>query len=96
MSAFTLFALVLLAVVTLFALSNPEPIALRFLAWRLESTLAIVVIGAAIVGAFLVFVSNLIGQRQLRGRIRELQARVRELEARVAESPQTSKPDQPS
>jgi uncharacterized integral membrane protein len=93
MTGFTLFALLLLAVVTLFALSNPGTIVLRMLAWQVETTLAIAVVGAAIAGGFLVFVSNVVGQQHLRRRVRDLQARVRELEARLPE-PTASKPDQ--
>jgi uncharacterized integral membrane protein len=93
MSIFTLFALILLAVVTLFALANPTDVTVRFLAWQLNTTLALAVIGAAIVGGFLVFVSNVLGQQHLRARIRELQTRVRELEARQPASAGTD-PDQ--
>jgi uncharacterized integral membrane protein len=82
-SAFALFALVLLGLVTVFALSNPAPVVLRFLSWQVETTLALAVIGGAVTGGFLVFASGVLGQRQVRARLRELQARVRELEARA-------------
>lgn len=92
MSAFGLVALVLFAVVTVFALANPTPVAVRFLAWQVQTSLALAVIAAAVVGGFLVFVSSVVGQRHLRTRLRELQARVRDLEARVHEV--GDKPDQ--
>jgi uncharacterized integral membrane protein len=77
--------------VTLFALANPVPIILRFLIWQVETTLAIAIIGAAVVGGFLVFVSNVFGQQHVRARLRDAQARVRDLEARLQES--ASKPE---
>ncbi|OFX26946.1 MAG: hypothetical protein A2Z07_10205 [Armatimonadetes bacterium RBG_16_67_12] len=85
MSGFSLFALLLLAVVTAFALTNPAPVTVRFLAWQAQTTLALAVIGAAVVGGFLVLVSSVLGQQHLRARLREMQARVRELEARLHE-----------
>ncbi|MDR7487045.1 MAG: lipopolysaccharide assembly protein LapA domain-containing protein [Armatimonadota bacterium] len=81
MSAFTLFALILLVGVTVFALYNPEPVVLRFLVWRAQTTVALAVVGGAVVGGVLVFISSLLGQQHLRARVRDLQARVRELEA---------------
>lgn len=93
MSGFTLFALLLLVVVTVFALANPAPIVLRFLMWQAETTLAIAIIGAAVIGGFLVFVSSVFGQQHLRARLRDAQTRLRELEARLHEST-ASKPEQ--
>jgi uncharacterized integral membrane protein len=83
MSGFTVFALLLLVAVTLFALANPMSVPLRFLMWQAQTTLALALIGAAVVGGLLVFVSSVVGQQHLRVRLREVQARVRELEARL-------------
>jgi uncharacterized integral membrane protein len=80
-SAFTFFALLLLVGVTVFALYNPEPVMLRFLVWQVQTTVALAVVGGAVVGGALVFLSSLLGQQHLRARVRDLQARVRELEA---------------
>jgi putative membrane protein len=85
MTGFSLFALLLLVVVTAFALMNPVPVTVRFLAWQAQTTLALAVIGAAVFGGFLVLVSSVLGQRHLRARLREAQARARELEARLHE-----------
>jgi uncharacterized integral membrane protein len=94
MSGFTVFALLLLVAVTLFALANPLQVTVRFLMWQIEATLALAVIGAAVLGGFLVFISSVIGQQHLRARLREVQARVRELEARLqgSGSPPDDKP----
>ncbi len=88
MSGFTVFALILFAAVTAFALANPMPVTVRFLMWTAEMSLALAVIGAAVVGGILVFVSSVVGQQHLRARIREVQARVRELEARLQGHPE--------
>jgi uncharacterized integral membrane protein len=82
-TGFGLFALVLLVAVTAFALTNPTPVTVRFLVWQAETTLALAVIGAAVAGGLLVLMSSMLGQRQLRARLRETQARVRDLEARL-------------
>jgi uncharacterized integral membrane protein len=93
MSMFTIFALILLVLVTLFALANPAPVMVRFLAWQMQTTLALALTGSAIAGGFLVFLSNVLGQQHLRARLREMQGRVRELEARLQTSAE-SRPDQ--
>jgi putative membrane protein len=85
MSVFTVLSLVLLVVVMLFALANPGTVVVRFLVWQYQTTVALAVIGAAVLGGLLVFVSNALGQRGQRARLRQLQARVRELETKVHE-----------
>lgn len=85
MTGFSFFAILLLAVVTVFAIMNPTPVSVRFLIWRAETTLALAVIGAAILGGLLVLMSSMLGQRHLRTRLRETEARVRELETRLHE-----------
>jgi uncharacterized integral membrane protein len=90
MSAFVVFALILFAAVTVFALSNPDPVTVRFLAWRLETSLALAVVGGAIVGGVLVLISSTVGQQHLRARLRELQTRLRELEGRTAAPDRTT------
>lgn len=85
MPLFTIVALLLLVVVTLFALGNPQLVTLRFLVWQVETTLALATISAAVLGGLLVFVSSALGQRHLRAMLRETQGRVRDLEARTPE-----------
>ena len=83
MSAFAIFTLILLVGVTVFSLSNHDVVALRFLVWQVQTSVALAIVGAAVVGGLLVFVSSVMGQQHLRARLREVQARVRELEARL-------------
>jgi uncharacterized integral membrane protein len=82
MSVFAVFALILFAGVTVFSLSNPDLVTVRFLAWHLQTSLALAVVGAGIVGGLLVLISSAVGQQQMRARLRELQTRLRELEER--------------
>jgi len=82
MSAFTIFALLLLVVTMVFALSNPVPVAVRFVAWEYRTSLALAVIGGVVLGGLLVFISGLAGQAHLRARVRDLQARLRDAEGR--------------
>ncbi|MDR7520904.1 MAG: LapA family protein [Armatimonadota bacterium] len=87
MTPFALFVLLLLAAATAFALGNPGAVTLRFLVWQFETTVALAVLGAAVIGGLLVFVSSALGQRHLRARLRETQARLRALEARAQDLP---------
>ncbi len=84
MSIFTVFALLLFAAVTVFALGNPSAVVLRFAVWEVQTTLALATVGAAVLGGLLVFASGLVGQRRLRSRLRELQARLHEIESQPA------------
>jgi len=84
MSIFAVFALILFAAVTVFSLSNPDLVTVRFLAWHLQTSLALAVVGAGIVGGLLVLISSTVGQQQMRARLRELQTRLREFEGRPA------------
>jgi uncharacterized integral membrane protein len=83
---FRFLALLVLVVATAFSLNNPDPVAVRFLMWRFETTLALAVLGGAVLGGFLVFSSNMLAQQRLRAQVRELQARVRALESSPAPS----------
>lgn len=99
MSAFGLFALLLLAAVTAFALTNPAPVTLRFLVWQVQTTLALAVVGGAVIGGLLVLISSTVSQRGLRARLRQSEARVRDLEARQAAAgspPAGHPPDHPA
>ncbi len=86
MSGFEIFALLLLLATTVFALYNPTPVAVRFLAWEVRTSLALAVIGGVVLGGFLVFASSLAGQRHLRARLRDVQARLRDVESRLPDS----------
>ncbi len=81
---FRIFALLVLVVATAFSLNNPDLVMVRFLAWRFETTLALAVLGGAVLGGFMIFASGMAAQRRLRAQVRELQVRVRTLESSPA------------
>ncbi len=70
----------LLAAATIFALQNPSPVVLRFVAWSLSTTLAVAVIGAAVLGGLIVYVASLFSHGTMRARLRAAEARLREWE----------------
>jgi len=75
----TAFGLILLLlVVTIFALSNAGPVTVMFWQWPIYTgSLAFAIVGAGILGAVLVFLPSLIRQSHLGGRIRELERQQR-------------------
>jgi len=52
MLVFILLTLLLLAV-AVFALQNPDPVVLHFLAWQLQTSVAVLALGATAVGALI-------------------------------------------
>jgi len=78
----------LLAAATVFALQNPSPVALRFVAWSLSTTLAVAVIGAAVLGGLIVYVASLFSHGALRARLRAAEGRLREWERERADTGQ--------
>lgn len=88
--------IILLLVVTVFALQNRTPITIQFLVWEYNIQLGLALISAAVVGAFLIYLSGLSRQRELRAQIRTTEARLREAErqrqAGANEPPQGTRP----
>lgn len=65
---------------TLFAVQNPDPVSVRFLAWRsIALPLSLVILLSAAVGMILTAVSGFAQQRTLRRRIRLLETRLARL-----------------
>ena len=71
-------AVLLLVAATIFALQNPAAVTLKFVRWSLTTTLALAVIGAAVLGGFAVYVASLFSHGALRARLRAAEARLRE------------------
>ncbi|MDQ7850557.1 MAG: LapA family protein, partial [Armatimonadota bacterium] len=63
-------------------------VTLRFVAWSLSTTLALAVIGAAVLGGLIVYVASVVSHGALRGRLRAAEARLREWERERATSGQ--------
>jgi uncharacterized integral membrane protein len=89
---FRVLAALLLVGTTIFALSNPDRILLRFLAWGVETTVALAVLGSALLGGFMIWLATMAGQRRLRAQVRDLQGRLRAAEA----PPTTASPAAPT
>lgn len=85
----------------LFALQNNEPVTVRFLVWELDLSLALLILGATVLGAMLYLVASLGGlwrhareARELAKLVESQGARIRELEAQLRDHPQPgSTPD---
>jgi uncharacterized integral membrane protein len=91
-------AIILLLVVTVFVLENRTPVSLRFLSWDYSVETGLLLIGAALVGAIIMYFSGLLKQRELRGQVRAAEAKVRDLERqqRLAERQSASGEGQPA
>ncbi len=70
----------LLAAATIFALNNPDAVTLKFLIWKYPTTLALAVLGAAVLGGLIVYIVSLLSHGGLRARLRSAEARLREWE----------------
>ena len=91
--------LVLLVVVTTFALSNRMPVTVSFWQWPIyNGPLAIIIVGAAVIGALLTYVSSVTHHLRQTQQIRSLQESVRAHEAKhpQATPAQTSPMQAPS
>ena len=83
--------LVLLLVVTAFALSNQTPVTVSFWQWRIyNGPLAIIIIGAAVIGALLTYISSVTHHVRQAQKIRSLQESARTSEPRQEAPAQTS------
>jgi uncharacterized integral membrane protein len=73
-------AVILLVVFTVFVLENRSPLSIRFLSWDYSAETGLLLLGAALVGAIVMYFSGLLRQRELRGQVRAAEAKVRDLE----------------
>lgn len=73
--------------VALFALQNADQVTVTFLAWKLQSPLAAVILGSVAAGGIIAILLNLPHWFRSRREIRQLSNRLRELEARSGPDP---------
>ena len=94
-----IFFLILAILVALFAVQNAGPVTLRFGFWSIETSLVVVILVAAVVGAAMASLLGLPGwirdRRQLRAQARELEA-LRTGHSSMAPSPPDSSPRPPA
>jgi uncharacterized integral membrane protein len=75
-----------------FAVQNPDPVAVTFLAWRTVSLpLSLLLLLSVFVGIVFASVSGFAREIQLKLKIRQLQKRIVELSALVDETPRVGK-----
>jgi uncharacterized integral membrane protein len=87
---------VIASAITVFALQNTTPIAVRFLLWSLpETPLASVILVSVLGGVVLVGLPLSIGRWRLRARARSLEARLASAEARANERESAPGPPAP-
>jgi len=79
-------ALAVAALATAFALQNNSPVALSFIVWTFQSSLAVVIMVTVVAGAIASFLASLPGMVRLKLHLRTAQHRVAELEAAVAKT----------
>ena len=94
-----IFFLILAILIALFAVQNAGPVTLRFGFWSIETSLVVVILVAAVVGAAMASLLGLPGwirdRRQLRAQARELEA-LRTGHSSTAPSPPDSSPHLPA
>lgn len=80
MQFYLLGVLVFALLVAIFAVQNAVPVDIKFLSWRFPNiSLALVMLGSLVAGAFFAFILGLIRQARLGREVRHYQARVKEL-----------------
>jgi len=81
-----LWFVILLIAVALFAISNTVPVTVMFMQWTLYTgPLALVIVGAGVLGALLTFVPSLRRHGHLSSRIRDLERRIADQDMRADE-----------
>ncbi len=78
-------ALVCAFLVTIFAVQNANPVAVVFYPWQFSLSLAVVILGATLVGALIVFLLGLVQQIGLGFKLRDYRRQVQELEEHLEE-----------
>jgi uncharacterized integral membrane protein len=81
---------VLGAAIAVFAIQNLSPVVIRFLGWKIESALSLVVLLSILAGAVLTSLCGLVPHWKLRSRVRQLENRLAQRPA-----PEPARADQP-
>ena len=78
-------ALIFSLVIAIFALANNQPIIVNYLYGKTEISAVIVILGAAILGAFVIFLLNMFKQIKTGFQIRSLQSELKESRSQLSE-----------
>lgn len=82
-------ALIFASIVAVFALQNAQTVPIRFFAWERETSVAVIALGAAIVGALAAVLAGLIRQVALGLRHRQLKAELGRVQGELDEERET-------
>lgn len=85
MQIFLIAALVFSLLVAVFAVQNAVQVTVGFLFWNFQTSLVLVILSAAIVGALIIFSVAMFRQFNLTRKIREYEQKVKELDRKVQE-----------
>lgn len=85
MQIFFIAALVFSLLIAVFAVQNAVQVTVTILSWNFQISLVLVILGAAMTGAFIMFSVAMVRQFNLSRRIKEYEAKMKRLEARVQE-----------
>lgn len=88
-----LVALLCALLVAVFALQNSLPVTVTFLVWRLEMSLVLIILGAAVLGAVAVFLLGSMTLLKQRHQLREAQRKLKKLEDELAKQAASSVPE---
>lgn len=86
MQVYWVLALVFAIFVAAFAVQNAGDVSVRFLTWQWETSIALVVLGAAAVGAVVAGLLGTVRQLSLSFKVRNLQGKIARLEKQLEES----------
>lgn len=85
MVIYLVLALIFAVFVALFAVQNAGQVTINFLTWHWNTSVAVVILGAAAFGALFGALMASVREVQLKLKMRGLQSEIRRLEARVEE-----------
>ncbi len=85
MEFYLILAALIGVLIAAFAIQNATPVAVKFLVWQFESSLAVVIILSLLAGMVLIFLISVPGRLKRRKELYDKGRRISELEKRLAE-----------
>ena len=85
MEVYLILAAVIGVLIAAFAIQNASPVAVKFLVWQFESSLAVVIILSLLAGMVLIFLISLPGRLKRRKELYDRQREINDLRKKVEE-----------
>jgi len=85
MEFYLILAALIGVLIAAFAIQNASPVAVKFLVWQFESSLAVVIILSLLAGMILIFLISLPGKLKRRKELFDKNRKINELERRLKE-----------